>query len=74
VVGRRHSEWYARLAAYGDAHWVSPDQAALMLRLRHEQANLRVALEFAVTEGPPELALRIPADLQNHWFVRGFLS
>ncbi|MET0495106.1 MAG: AAA family ATPase, partial [Actinoplanes sp.] len=64
VVGRRHSEWYARLAAYGDAQWVSPDQAALMLRLRHEQANLRVALEFAVTEGPPELALRFAADLQ----------
>jgi predicted ATPase/DNA-binding CsgD family transcriptional regulator len=74
VVSRRHSEWYARLAAYGDAHWVSPDQAALMLRLRHEQANLRVALEFAVTEGPPQLALRLAADLQNHWFVRGFLS
>ena len=40
-----------RLAAYGDAHWASPDQAALMLRLRDEQANLRVALEYAVTEG-----------------------
>jgi predicted ATPase/DNA-binding NarL/FixJ family response regulator len=71
---RRHCEWYAHLAARGDAHWVSPNQAELMLRLRHEQANLRVALEFAVTEGPPELALRFAADLENHWFVRGFLS
>jgi predicted ATPase/DNA-binding NarL/FixJ family response regulator len=73
-VARRHCDWFARLAAYGDTHWVSPDQAALMLRLRHEQANLRVALEYAVTSAPPETALRFAADLQNHWFVRGFLS
>ena len=44
------------------------------MRLRDEQANLRVALEYAVTAGPPETALRFAADLQNHWFVRGFLS
>ena len=73
-IARRHCDWFAQLATYGDAHWVSPNQAAMMLRLRHEQANLRVALEFAVTEGPPERALRFAADLQNHWFVRGFLS
>ena len=73
-VARRHCEWFARLAAYGDSHWVSADQAALMLRLRAEQANLRVALEYAVTSASPETALRFAADLQNHWFVRGFLS
>ena len=73
-VARRHCEWFARLAAYGDAHWVSPDQAALIMRLRDEQANLRVALEYAVTAAAPETALRFAADLQNHWFVRGFLS
>jgi non-specific serine/threonine protein kinase len=74
AVARRHCDWFAELAAYNDAHWASPDQAALILRLFHEQANLRVALEFAVTEGPPETALRFAANLQNHWFVRGFLS
>ncbi|MEV4702229.1 LuxR C-terminal-related transcriptional regulator [Actinoplanes sp. NPDC049316] len=73
-VARRHGEWFAELARYGDEHWVGPEQAALMMRLRHEQANLRVALEHAVTAGPPETALRFAADLQNHWFVRGFLS
>jgi predicted ATPase/DNA-binding CsgD family transcriptional regulator len=73
-VARRHCAWFARLAAYGDTHWVSPGQATLIMRLRDEQANLRVALEYAVTAGPPETALRLAADLQNHWFVRGFLS
>jgi predicted ATPase/DNA-binding CsgD family transcriptional regulator len=70
----RHCRWFAGLAAYGDRHWVSQDQAVLMVRLRHEQGNLRVALEHAVTNGPPERALRFAADLENHWFVRGFLS
>lgn len=74
TVAARHCHWFAGLAAYGDRHWVSPDQGAMMLRLRHEQANLRVALEWAVTQGPPETALRFAADLENHWFVRGFLS
>jgi non-specific serine/threonine protein kinase len=73
-VRARHYRWFADLAAYGDQHWVSPHQAAVMLRLRHEQANLRVALEYAVTKGSPEAALRFAADLENHWFVRGFLS
>lgn len=74
AVAARHRDWFAALAAYGDRHWVSPDQAALMRRLRHEQANLRLALEHAITEGPPETALRFAADLENHWFVRGHLS
>ncbi|RZU49235.1 non-specific serine/threonine protein kinase [Krasilnikovia cinnamomea] len=74
AVTERHCRWFAELAAYGDRHWVSPDQAALMLRLRQEKANLRVALEYAVTAGPAERALRFAADLENHWFVRGFLS
>ncbi|MFI5491467.1 ATP-binding protein [Actinoplanes sp. NPDC051859] len=73
-VARRHCAWFADIAHYGDVHWASPDQAALMRRSRHEQANLRVALEHAVTAAPPEVALRFAADLQNHWFVRGFLS
>jgi non-specific serine/threonine protein kinase len=74
TLRRRHCEWFARLAARGDANWIGPRQGELMLRLRHEQGNLRVALEYAVSEGPPELALRFAADLENHWFIRGFLS
>jgi len=74
AVARRHCDWYAGLAARSDRDWVGPEQPALTLRLRQEQANLRVALEYAVTAGPPETALRFAADLQNLWFVRGFLS
>lgn len=73
TLRRRHCEWYVGLAARGDANWATPNQAALMQRLRHEHANLRVALEFAVTDGPPQMALRFAADLENHWVVRGFL-
>jgi predicted ATPase/DNA-binding CsgD family transcriptional regulator len=71
---RRHCHWYANLARRGDAHWASSDQVDLMRRLRHEQGNLRVALEFAMAHEEPELALRFAADLENHWFVRGYLA
>jgi predicted ATPase/DNA-binding CsgD family transcriptional regulator len=73
-VARRHCQFYAGLAARGGRHWASPDQAAMMRRLRDEQGNLRVALEFAVTEGPPKTALRMAADLEYHWVIRGSLS
>jgi predicted ATPase/DNA-binding CsgD family transcriptional regulator len=73
-IAARHCQWFARLAAHSDRNWVSPGQAALTHRLRQEQANLRVALEFAISHGLAETALRFAADLQNHWFVRGFLS
>jgi non-specific serine/threonine protein kinase len=74
ALAARHCRWFADLAAYADRNWVSPDQATVMQRLRHERANLRVALEHAITTGPPELALEFAADLLNHWFIRGFLS
>jgi predicted ATPase/DNA-binding CsgD family transcriptional regulator len=73
-MAARHCRWFADLAAYADRNWVGPQQAAVMERLRHEQANLRVALEYSITSGPPETALRFAADLLNHWFVRGYLS
>jgi non-specific serine/threonine protein kinase len=74
TVARRHCQWFADLAAHADRIWVGPQQAAVMGRLGHERANLRVALEYATTAGPPETALRFAADLQNHWFVRGYFS
>jgi len=70
----RHCQWFARLAADSDRNWVSANQAAVMHRLRDEQANLRMALEWAVTREQPETALRFAADLQNQWFIRGFFS
>jgi predicted ATPase/DNA-binding CsgD family transcriptional regulator len=73
-MARRHCRWFAELAAHADRIWVGPQQTAVMERLRHERANLRVALEHATTQGPPETALRFAADLQNHWFVRGYFS
>ena len=73
-VAERHCAYFAALAHLGDRQWISSDQAAVMQRLRSEQANLRVALEWAVTEGTAEAALRFVADLENHWTIRGLLS
>jgi non-specific serine/threonine protein kinase len=70
---RRHCRWFARMAEQGDADWVSARQPDIIRGLRTNHANLRVALEFATVEGPPELALQFAADLSMHWFVQGFL-
>ena len=67
AVAARHRDWFAALASYGDRHWVSPDQAVLMRRLRHEQANLRVALEHAITVGPPRTRPRSPRSTPGCW-------
>ncbi len=74
ALRRRHCQWYANLAAQGDAHWASHSQAEVTQRLSHEQSNLRAALEFAVVEGPPETAMRFAADLEGFWYVRGVLA
>ncbi|MFG1603828.1 ATP-binding protein [Actinoplanes sp. NPDC049265] len=73
-IAQRHLDWFAKLATYGDRNWVSPHQAAVMQRLKDEKANLRVALEYAVSHQLTNVACRLAADLENHWFVRGFLS
>jgi predicted ATPase/DNA-binding CsgD family transcriptional regulator len=74
AVARRHCQWFAELAAHADENWFGPQQVPVMERLRRERSNLRVALEYAITNGPPETALRFAADLQNHWVIRGSLS
>ena len=44
TVAARHCQWFAGPAAYGDRHWVSPDQAALML-LRWRDGDTEGATE-----------------------------
>ena len=48
-----------------------PDQAAWIDQLAVEHENVRVALEFADSEGLFELELRLVAALKSYWFLRG---
>jgi non-specific serine/threonine protein kinase len=74
-VRRRHRDWYAALAARFDAEWLSTQQVSWVHRLRRDHANLRVALEFCVTQpGQARTGMRMMDLIQDHWLMGGFLA
>jgi non-specific serine/threonine protein kinase len=74
VQRRRHRDWYERLVLDADADLISPRQADWLTRTRREHANLRVALEFCVSEpGEAAAGLRMATALHPSW-SRGRLS
>ncbi len=70
---RRHRDHFAELAEQGEREWSGPRQADWHARMVAAQANLRIALEYCVTEPGEELAaLRLAASLWFHWLPAGF--
>ncbi|WP_333773911.1 ATP-binding protein [Streptomyces sp. IBSBF 3136] len=47
---RRHRDWYLGLATWCELDWFSPRQREVAARVEAELPNLRVALEFCLTE------------------------
>ncbi|BAH52108.1 protein kinase domain-containing protein [Rhodococcus opacus] len=70
---RRHRDWYQQLTAEAEAEWISSRQLEWIARLEREQANLREAMEFCVSDSP-DLGLRIGASLLPFWLSRSLLS
>jgi predicted ATPase/DNA-binding CsgD family transcriptional regulator len=72
AVRRRHRDWYAQLLDRLHAEWIGPCQVSWVSRLRREHANLRVALDYCVTQ-PDEAAtgLRMAVLLDDYWDLRG---
>ncbi|MEU6645540.1 LuxR C-terminal-related transcriptional regulator [Saccharomonospora sp. NPDC046836] len=72
MLRRRHRDWVQGLAAQADAEVFGPRQGPWLMRLVTEQANLRAALEFCLTE-PHEAtaALRILKQTLFFWFAIG---
>jgi non-specific serine/threonine protein kinase len=65
---RRHSDHYLRLSRRAEAEWFGPRQVESLARLQREQANLRAALEFCLSD-PAEASrgLEIMLALWNYW-------
>ena len=64
--------FYTDLLARIDIEWMGPRQIGWMLRLRREEGNLRVALEFSCTEpGEAHLGLTLAARLRKYAMVYG---
>jgi predicted ATPase/class 3 adenylate cyclase len=70
---RRHAEFFRGLAEEAEPHLVGRDPKTWLDRLEQEHANLRTALEWAVTRDE-RLAIEFAADLSRFWSIRGHLS
>ncbi|MGP3983588.1 ATP-binding protein [Streptomyces sp. KR80] len=73
AVRRRHRDWCAAMVERFEVEWFGPDQEAWIGRLRREHSNLRVALDFCVTQpGEAVEGLRMATRLDDYWGIRGF--
>jgi predicted ATPase/DNA-binding XRE family transcriptional regulator len=67
---QRHLRWYAALAARAQADSCTPRQVTWQRRLAAERADLRAALDHALTEpGLRSEGLLLVADLRDHWIT-----
>lgn len=63
----RHRDWCRDLAARAEAEWFGEHQMEWLVRIRQEQANVRAALEFCLSEpGQAWAALEIAAAMWSH--------
>jgi predicted ATPase/DNA-binding CsgD family transcriptional regulator len=75
ALRRRHRDWYAELVERADADWIGPRQVDWLIRLDHEQPNIRAALEYTLnTPSDGATALRMAPTLYTYWLARGGLS
>ncbi|WP_306320628.1 MULTISPECIES: AAA family ATPase [unclassified Streptomyces] len=72
---RRHRDWYMGLATWCELDWFSPRQGEVAARIEAELPNLRVALEFCLTEpGETRLGQYLAGTLWFYWAGCGRLS
>lgn len=71
---QRHAEYFAHLAARGDAKFATPDQTRWLTWLEQDHDNLRVALDFWCQANAWEQALKMSSELWRFWHVRAHLS
>ncbi|MER6825133.1 BTAD domain-containing putative transcriptional regulator [Streptosporangium sp. NPDC000563] len=71
---RRHRRHYVDLAEEAGRHLYGHDQRLWLRRLDAETANLRTALDGAVTGRDREAGLRLVNAMTWYWFLRGRLA
>ncbi|MFG2003230.1 ATP-binding protein [Spirillospora sp. NPDC048911] len=69
-IQRRHLGHYGDVARRFHESWNGPEQIAWVHRIKQKVPNLRVALEFALTEpGERHNALELARHLHHYWIV-----
>jgi predicted ATPase/DNA-binding SARP family transcriptional activator len=70
----RHLEFFLKLAEVTEPELHSPQQTQWLDRLEEEHDNFRAALEWALSQTPHEMGLRLAGALGRFWEMRNFLS
>ncbi|MGH8877226.1 MAG: BTAD domain-containing putative transcriptional regulator, partial [Stackebrandtia sp.] len=73
-VRRRHRDYFTTLAEQARDRIRGHGQRAWLDRLDADAANLRTAVDTAVTDHAPDTALRLANALAWYWFLRGRVS
>ena len=74
ALRRRHASSFAALAERAERDLDGPAQNGWLIRLEEEHDNLRAAMRFGISQGPPEEALRLAGALTIFWRIRGHFS
>ncbi|MCA1701441.1 MAG: AfsR/SARP family transcriptional regulator, partial [Actinobacteria bacterium] len=69
-----HARFYLELAERAEPELTGPQQVEWFERLEAERANLRAAIEWSLSQGDGELALRLAGALVLFWRVRCHFS
>jgi tetratricopeptide (TPR) repeat protein len=73
-LGRRHFDYFLRVAADAEPRPVSPVHTLRLEGLETEHDNLRIALGRVRAAGDPESVLRLAGALVYFWFVHGHVD
>ena len=71
---RTHAGYFLSLAEHAEEKVGTSAQEEIFDELRADHDNLRVALAWSLTDGDPELGLRLAAALWQFWRAAGYLS
>jgi predicted ATPase len=74
VLRGRHAERFVALAASAEEGLAGPDQARWLERLERELDNIRAALDWCLSSGHVEDALRAAAALDRFWRAHGHVT
>lgn len=70
---RRHADYFTTSIVYTVAMLMGAEQVAAIRRIDEEQPNIRLALDWGLSE-QPESALRLAAAMGQYWWMRRSFS
>ena len=73
-LGRRHAQVYLALCETLSSELTGPAARSVSDRLERDHDNIRAALEWAISRGEAELALRFVAAVWRFWQRRGHIA